>query len=181
MGQKKSPPKEPARDRILRCATARFSTQSYETTGLREIAADAGADVAWVHRCFGSKEKLFEECVRVSLASDTVLSDVEPDKFDRLFEQVVRNRAPGELRLIDIFVRSLSSPEAATVIRDITNSMVVPPLVKAAGQGSEAKVALTLSMLFGFAILRDVVGLDALRNAEPNVMKRLLMNACEIN
>jgi len=43
-------------DRILAAAVKRFATNSYEATGLRDIASDAGVDVAYVHRRFGSKE-----------------------------------------------------------------------------------------------------------------------------
>lgn len=171
----KSEQKEPARDRILRCAIGRFSTQSYETTALRMIAKDAGVDVAWVHRSFGSKEKLFAECVRVAISANEVLLASSADRFDLLFEQVVRNREPGELRPIDIFVRSLSSPEASTAIRDIAQSLVMPSLVETDGQ--EMRVALVLSMLFGFSILRDVVGIDTLTKAEPDDIKRLMVLA----
>ncbi|WP_137131016.1 TetR/AcrR family transcriptional regulator [Rhizobium sp. FY34] len=175
--KKKSEQKEPARDRILRCAIARFSTQSYESTGLRMIAKDAGVDVAWVHRSFGSKEKLFAECVRVAISANEVLLASDGDRFNRLFEQVVRNREPGELRPIDIFIRSLSSSEASTAIRDIAQSLVMPSFVET--EGHEARVALVLSMLFGFSILRDVVGIDALTKAEPDDIKRLLIAASQ--
>jgi AcrR family transcriptional regulator len=40
-------------------APVRFTRTSYEQTGLRDIAADVGIDVAYVHRCFGSKKRLF--------------------------------------------------------------------------------------------------------------------------
>jgi AcrR family transcriptional regulator len=43
------------RDRILNAAMERFSRTSYEQTGLRDIAADVGVDVAYVHRCFARK------------------------------------------------------------------------------------------------------------------------------
>ena len=51
------------RERILKAAMLRFSTYSYEETGLRDIATDVGVDTAYVHRSFGSKEKLFREAV----------------------------------------------------------------------------------------------------------------------
>ncbi len=54
------------RDRILKAAILRFSTHSYDHTGLRDIAADVGVDMAYVHRSFGSKEKLFYEAVKAS-------------------------------------------------------------------------------------------------------------------
>src|ERR1700738_1364837 len=55
------------RDRILNAAIERFTRTSYEQTGLRDIAADVGIDVAYVHRCFGSKKRLFAEAVRAAM------------------------------------------------------------------------------------------------------------------
>lgn len=43
------------RDRILNAAILRFARSSYESVGLRDIAADAGVDVAYVHRLFWFK------------------------------------------------------------------------------------------------------------------------------
>lgn len=38
------------RERILKAAILRFSAHSYDNTGLRDIAADVGVDMAYVHR-----------------------------------------------------------------------------------------------------------------------------------
>ena len=44
------------RDSILTAARGRFLADSYEAVGLRDIAGDAGVDVALVGRYFGGKE-----------------------------------------------------------------------------------------------------------------------------
>ena len=38
-------PEDTTRERILKAAILRFSTHSYEETGLRDIAADVGVDI----------------------------------------------------------------------------------------------------------------------------------------
>lgn len=175
--RKKRNGKEPARERILRHAIRRFSTQSYETTSLREIAADADVDVAWVHRSYGSKEKLFEECLRFTIASEEALRELGPDTLERLSTQILQSREPGELRPIDIIVRSLSSPEASRVIKSVAQSMIIGPLLARAPPGGGVPVVLTLSMLMGLAIMRDVVELDVLQMADPEHVQHVLMAA----
>src|SRR5262249_32545778 len=51
------------RKTILDAATLRFSQDSYDRVGLREIALDAGVDAALILRYFGSKEGLLKECL----------------------------------------------------------------------------------------------------------------------
>ena len=52
------------REKLLASARQRFLRESYDNVGLRDIAADAGVDVALVGRYFGSKEQLFTEVLR---------------------------------------------------------------------------------------------------------------------
>lgn len=40
-------PDDTTRERILKAAMLRFSTHSYEETGLRDLAADVGVDSAY--------------------------------------------------------------------------------------------------------------------------------------
>ena len=52
------------RQAMLVAARRRFLQESYENVGLRDVAGDAGVDVALVSRYFGSKEELFKEVLR---------------------------------------------------------------------------------------------------------------------
>ncbi|MBB4952081.1 AcrR family transcriptional regulator [Agrobacterium vitis] len=169
--------REPTRDRILRHAIERFSSQSFDTTGLREIATCSGVDVALVHRSFGSKERLFAECVRTSLTLDGVLDQPCTETMDRIFEETVTPREEGELRPIDILVHSFSCTEASRVLREVAAELVIDPLVKVSNHGSDLRVALSLSILFGFAIMRDVIGIEALKQADLDEVRRLLGKA----
>lgn len=55
------------RGRILAAAMDRFARLGYESAGLRDIAADAGVDVALISRYFGGKEGLFTEALKASI------------------------------------------------------------------------------------------------------------------
>ncbi|MET0659051.1 MAG: helix-turn-helix domain-containing protein, partial [Steroidobacteraceae bacterium] len=57
--QKRPRNAEATRMAILNAALRRFALSSYDDVSLREIASDAGVDVALVGRYFESKDKLF--------------------------------------------------------------------------------------------------------------------------
>jgi AcrR family transcriptional regulator len=165
---------ETTRERILRHAIARFSAKSYDNTGLREIAADAGVDVAWVHRSFGSKEQLFSESVQAAIRIDDALTDLGPQTIGRLLNEVLCPMEDGDTPSIDIIAHSFSSSDAARVIREIATSRVIDPLSKVLPPGSELNIAISLSTLIGFAIMRDIVGITALTQAQPEDLKPIL-------
>jgi AcrR family transcriptional regulator len=48
---------------LVRAARRRFATEGYRATTVRQIAADAGVNVALINRYFVSKEGLFEACM----------------------------------------------------------------------------------------------------------------------
>ena len=68
------------RERILEAAIEHFSRRSYEETGLREIASAARVDVAYVHRCFGSKKRLFADAVSAAVKPKELLEEL-PERF----------------------------------------------------------------------------------------------------
>ena len=55
---------------ILEAAKAQFARGGYDRVSLREIAAEAGADVALIKRYFGGKEALFTEALKASFHPD---------------------------------------------------------------------------------------------------------------
>ncbi|TXH17031.1 MAG: TetR/AcrR family transcriptional regulator, partial [Gammaproteobacteria bacterium] len=84
------------RDRILNAAILRFARSSYESVGLRDIAADAGVDVAYVHRCFGSKERLFAESLEATMEPAKLFAGPPGDIADFLAKQIfARDGARG--------------------------------------------------------------------------------------
>src|SRR5271155_5262603 len=55
---------------ILEAAKAHFARLGYDRAVLRDIAAEAGADVALIKRYFGGKEALFTEALKASIRPD---------------------------------------------------------------------------------------------------------------
>src|ERR1700761_7254937 len=58
---------EATRAAILEAAKGQFARLGYDRAALRDIAAEAGADVSLIKRYFGGKEALFTEALKASI------------------------------------------------------------------------------------------------------------------
>ncbi|MEV4347830.1 TetR family transcriptional regulator [Actinoplanes sp. NPDC049596] len=75
-GQETAPRRRDAaktRLQLLEVARCRFARQGYATTTVRDIADDAGVNVALISRYFESKEGLFKACL------DTAFTEIRKD------------------------------------------------------------------------------------------------------
>jgi len=163
------------RERILKAAMLRFSTHSYEETGLRAIASDAGVDMAYVHRSFGSKEKLFYASVKASIQPELNFDRSADDLLAGLAKDVLINRRENEVRPLDIIIRSFSSPEASCVIKEILSNDFVAPLVCSYEGASPRSATLVAALLLGVGVLRDVVHADALADDGATILEHELV------
>ena len=173
-------PKVTTHDRILDAAVLRFSSYSYERTGLRDIASDVGIDVSYVHRCFGSKEKLFAEALEATIQPARLLIGAAGDLPGTLAKQVFARdaaRPRGEVGPLDIIIRSLSSPEASPVLRDFMLNDFITPLANKLDQPAARRAALIAAFLAGVGILRNVLGVAPLLQAEGGDLESLIANA----
>ncbi len=163
------------RDRILQAAVSRFARQSYDDVGLRDIAADAGVDVAYVHRSFGSKADLFVK------ALDSVS---DPDKTNALIASTHLPQAMREffaqsgeidyrlsIRPLDLIVRSLGSLHANTILSQKILAELIVPLSSRLKEPNMARATMIVAILLGAGMARDVMRFPAfmtdLKNVEP--------------
>ncbi|TFI58504.1 TetR/AcrR family transcriptional regulator [Sphingomonas parva] len=171
------------REAILASARSRFIEESYDNVGLREIAGDAGVDVALIGRYFGSKEELFKEVLRAGKKPDWLDPSVghrelpaylaslavEEDCADR------KKHAEGLL----IMLRSASSPKAGEVIRQALREDVLEPIAKLLpGADAEVRSSLALSIFFGTNVMRTIMAVEPLCQCDSGSvrghMQRLL-------
>lgn len=170
---------EPTRDRILNAAILRFSTQSYDTTALREIAADVGVDVAYVHRCFGSKENLFRAAVRAAWQPERIFAGRPEDLAFVLARNALAERQPNEIRPLDIIIRSFSCPDASRVLRDVLQDDFIAPFRRKREDVSDRQAALVAAFLSGLGILRDVIGCDPVLEKEGGEFEQTVVGIIE--
>lgn len=174
-----SPPRNAAatRDRLLGCATKRFLQESYENVGLRDIAGDAGVDVALVGRYFGSKEQLFREVLRKdgdweALAAKT---DDLPSLLAELAAASDLTRDASHIERLLIMLRSASSPQASALVRSAFDEDVLGPLAALlSGPQPQVRAAMAMSVLMGTTIMRTIMMLDVLHECDSGAFKARL-------
>ena len=165
------------RDRILNAAILRFARSSYETVGLRDIAADARVDVAYVHRCFGSKERLFAESLEATMEPAKLFAGPAGDIADFLAKQIFARdggRGRNTVGPLDIIIRSLSSSEASRVLREFTRDDIIRPLAEKIGQEADTRAAVITALLAGIGILRNVLRIGSLTEVEGGELEKLI-------
>lgn len=170
------------RDRILNAAILRFSRQSYEETGLRDIAADVGVDVAYVHRSFGSKELLFAEAVEATIEPARLLASSSGDLAAKVAKEIFARdavRARDKVGPLDIIIHSLSSPEASRVLQETILKGFIDPLAQKLDHPAKSRAALIAAFLVGVGILRSVLGVEPLIKAKRSELEPLIVQVVE--
>lgn len=167
------------RERILQAAIVRFSATSYEGATLRDLAADVGVDVAYVHRCFGSKEQLFGEALRASLPRERMFGGNVEDLAATIAREVLRERNANERHPLDITLRSFSSPEASRVLCDVIMESFVETLTEMRPEVPKHQAALIAALVAGVGILREVIGAPPLQEREGGALEATLVRTIE--
>lgn len=171
-GRGRPPVANDTRERILEAAIEHFSRRSYEETGLRDIAAAARVDVAYVHRCFGSKKRLFAAAVSAAVKPKELLEE-STDKIPGTLAWDVLATRGTRAKGLDIILNSMASREAGPIVRNFYANEAVQPLAEKLGVPS-MHAALIVALITGVATLRNVVGLASLGESEGGDLERLL-------
>ncbi|GAA3964279.1 TetR/AcrR family transcriptional regulator [Actinomadura viridis] len=164
--------REATRRRILAAARDLFGRYGYDGVSVRMIASGADANVALVHRYFGSKAALFGEVLEGEYVITRVIAgegDTRP-LSRRLAEHFVRriHRGPAD-PLPRIMDRSVGDPEVKQILREHTERLVVEPLVRQlAGPRARARATLAATLIMGGGPLRRVLGVDDLLPLDPD-------------
>lgn len=151
------------RQGILVAARRRFAGESYDTVGLRDIAADAGVDVALVSRYFGGKEKLFKE---VLVSEPDWLPPSSADELPHLLTKLFMTAEEAEHRnhaerLLVILRSSSSSSAAAAIVREALSRDVLQPLAsRLDGEATEERASLALAVWMGVTMLRTIMAVE---------------------
>lgn len=150
---------------ILEAAHGRFLRESYDSVSLREIAGDAGIDVALISRYFGGKEGLFREVVveekRPNLFREPRSIAELPDFLTQLVVEEEDENRQYRMEMFIIMLRSASSPKAGEIIRDLVHRDVLQPLTELIGkEGGEMRANVLLAILMGIGVLRTIMKVD---------------------
>jgi len=165
---------------ILVSARVGFARSGYDGVGVREIAEGAGVTAMMVNRYFGSKEQLFAEVIAQIMAEPTILTraNIEaPDFADRIAASLVDITATGATPLDGflIMLRSSSSDQAAEVGRAQIEAHYHRVLTEALGGDlAPQRAGILLAIVSGIQVMRQVLALSALADADPADLRALL-------
>lgn len=168
------------REAILASARQAFARSGYDGAGVREIAAGAGVTAMLVNRYFGSKEQLFAEVIAAAAAQPVILTPenlASADLGETIARMLVEITRSGEAPLEGflIMLHSASSQRAADLGREQIEKGHHRTMTAAlAGPLAPERAALVLSLVAGFQVMRQMMGLTALAKADPEALVGLL-------
>lgn len=160
---------EGTRERLLAAARARFSRDTFENVGTREIATDAGVDAALVNRYFGGKEKLFAAAIEGAFRIEEHLPDRLDDLGEHLAGQIMDDAdelEAGEPDSLRLLLRAAASPSTAALVSARFHAEFVTPLARLLrGRDTELRAAMIASYVIGLATMKHALGSPALTGA----------------
>ena len=167
------------RDAVLAAARERFSAHGYGRTRLRDVAADAGVDVALVHYHFKSKDGLFAAALEMPVSMPELLAGVlEEGELDDFASRFLRRILevwddPRVAPALVAMVRSAMSHEpAAVALRGFVRTELLGRIARRLGGGPDAeeRAALFGSQLVGLLMYRHVLGVEPLASMDAGTV-----------
>jgi len=155
------------RTNLLSAARRRFVTHGFDRTTTRDIAGDAGVNVALINRYFGSKVGLFEACLeeptslRLALIADgRTIAENLADQFKQLDSPEYGLQMP-----LMLWLRG-PSDERAAALRSRGMEGFAEAILEAAGGAPtpdrRLRAQLVLALGLGVATLRATVAMQPL-------------------
>jgi AcrR family transcriptional regulator len=181
---------EATKEQLLQAARRRFAYDGYAATTVRDIATDAGVNVALINRYFVSKEGLFEACVTIAgeqlVRSDEAVSTVA-QLARKIASQLVGSAGDDDIAKLQLLllVRSSGDQQAEIIRRGILNRYA-QGMAAAIGnpihRDSDAvalRAQIALSVCLGMVLLRTTSGLEPLSSAGENALVSPLQDVLE--
>jgi len=144
---------------LLRAARQRFARDGYDGVSVRDIAADAGANVALISRYFGSKEGLFVEALsaasRFPDLRDAPAAELPARMLARILDQP---EAYGGQSQIAAMLRSSGHDGVAEQMRAHIDSDLTRRLAALSPEeDATVRADLFVALLLGIGVLHSVI------------------------
>jgi len=148
---------EATRAAILDAAKFHFAQSGYDRAPLRDIAADAGADVSLIKRYFGGKEGLFEAALKASFGADR-LAGWNRASFGRDIALMMAgdpHQHPERTQAFQFLLRAATSPTTAPMLNAAVQERFMGPIRDwLGGEDVEARARLLAATFIGFLVER---------------------------
>lgn len=146
---------------ILDAAKAQFASLGYDRAVLRDIAGDAGVDVALVKRYFGGKEALFLEALKASFGADGTKewdrATFARDTATMLADSPHRNA--DRTQRFQFLLRAATSPTTAPLLSLLVQERFLAPIRQwLGGTEADARARVFAAVYIGCLVERLVRG-----------------------
>jgi len=148
---------EATRAAILTAALGQFTRLGYDHVALRDIAAEAAADVALVKRYFGGKEGLFTEALKASFRPDRLKgwdrATFAHDMATMMADNVRSNEAGAHS--FQFLLRAATSPTTAPLLSLAMQERFLHPIREwLGGEDAQARARVLAATFIGFLVER---------------------------
>ena len=160
------------RQLLLEVASTRFARDGYASTTVRDIADDAGVNVALINRYFTSKEGLFEACL-TDAVSEIRKNTAEMSRADvaaAIARRIAGSTTPRIHEAMLLLLRSSGDERVDEMRRTVVRSMS-ERLATAGGQampadeGQVLRAQMIIAASLGMTLLRISLGVEPLSTA----------------
>ncbi|MDB6428048.1 TetR/AcrR family transcriptional regulator [Curtobacterium sp. 20TX0008] len=169
---------------LVRAARRRFAVDGYRATTVRDIAADAGVNVALINRYFVSKEGLFRACL------DRAARDLQPDSrdldrvLDELVDHVLSSPTDEDSMQLLLLVRSTGDDRVDVIRRETLRhhaerlaAVAVPDRGGALDDALLVRAEIALSVVLGMTMMRTATRVEPLASADGSLLREPLRAA----
>lgn len=163
---------------LVQAARRRFAFDGYKAATVRDIAGDAGVNVALISRYFGSKEGLFRACLDRAVTAPAA-SGID-DALADLVRHIVRSPTDDDSLQLMLLLRS-SGDDGADAIRRDTLRRYAERLAGAVGGTATddllLRAEIALSVVLGMTMLRTATRVEPLASADEATVEGPLGDA----
>jgi AcrR family transcriptional regulator len=164
------------RAEIVSAARALFAELGYERTTLRAVAAQAGVNQALIYHFFRSKDELLSATLDLPMDPRFIVAALH-DNPGREGAELMRRalaawRNPGVREHFQALLRAgISHDRAAEMVRNLFTRELLTAFAEATDKPDAAlRAALVGSQIAGIAMLRFMIGVDALTEADDDTI-----------
>jgi AcrR family transcriptional regulator len=163
---------------LVRAARRRFAVQGFRATTVRDIAADAGVNVALINRYFGSKDGLFEACMRGTIQELGPAEGAAPVGVEgairNLVDRIAHSPDVDEPLQLLLLLRSSGDEEADAIRRRTLASFgeqlagLVAPDPAQVDDDALLRAQIAIATLLGMVMIRSTTGLEPMTSADAD-------------
>lgn len=150
---------EATRAAILAAARRRFGAAGYDRASLREIAGDAGVDVALIKRYFGGKEPLFVEALKATFAPGRMRAWDRATFAEDTARRMAESAHVGEeaTEAFQFLLRTATSPTTAPLLSVAIQERFLAPIEAwLGGEKAAARARVLAAAYIGLLVERLV-------------------------